>query len=97
VLFAVTMDVSLPPDLDPGLRADTLAREKAYSQNLQSKGKWPHIWRVVGQYANLSIFNVDSTDELHEILWNLPLFPYMKVQVTPLAQHPSDVNARETE
>jgi muconolactone D-isomerase len=97
VLFAVTMDVSLPPDLDPGLRADTLAREKAYSQDLQSKGKWPHIWRVVGQYANLSIFNVDSTDELHEILWNLPLFPYMKVQVTPLAQHPSDVNARETE
>jgi muconolactone D-isomerase len=96
VLFAVTMDVSLPPDLDPGLRADTLAREKAYSQDLQSKGKWPHIWRVVGQYANLSIFNVDSTDELHEILWNLPLFPYMKVQVTPLAQHPSDVNARET-
>lgn len=97
MLFAVTMDVSLPPDLDPGLRADTLAREKAYSQDLQSKGKWPHIWRVVGQYANLSIFNVDSTDELHEILWNLPLFPYMKVQVTPLAQHPSDVNARETE
>ncbi len=97
MLFAVTMDVSLPPDLDPGLRADTLAREKAYCQNLQSKGKWPHIWRVVGQYANLSIFNVDSTDELHEILWNLPLFPYMKVQVTPLAQHPSDVNVRETE
>jgi len=97
VLFAVTMDVNLPPDLDPGLRADTLAREKAYSQDLQSKGKWPHIWRVVGQYANLSIFNVDSTDELHEILWNLPLFPYMKVQVTPLAQHPSDVNVRETE
>ena len=97
MLFAVTMDVSLPPDLDPGLRADTLAREKAYSQDLQSKGKWPHIWRVVGQYANLSIFNVDSTDELHEILWNLPLFPYMKVQVTPLAQHPADVNVRETE
>jgi muconolactone D-isomerase len=97
VLFAVTMDVSLPPDLDPGLRADTLARERAYSQDLQSKGKWPHIWRVVGQYANLSIFDVDSTDELHEILWNLPLFPYMKVQVTPLAQHPSDVNARKTE
>jgi muconolactone D-isomerase len=91
------MDVSLPPDLDPGLRADTLAREKAYSQDLQSKGKWPHIWRVVGQYANLSIFDVDSTDELHEILWNLPLFSYLKVQVTPLAQHPSDVNARETE
>jgi muconolactone delta-isomerase len=39
VLFAVRMDVSLPPDLDPGL----------------------------------------------------PLFPYMKIQVTPLGQHPSDI------
>jgi muconolactone D-isomerase len=36
---------------------------------------------------------VASTDELHDILWNLPLFPYMRVQVTPLAQHPSDIAA----
>jgi muconolactone D-isomerase len=93
VLFAVTMDVALPPDLDPGVRADTLAREKAYSQDLQRAGKWPHIWRIVGQYSNLSIFDVASTDELHDILWNLPLFPYLTIQVTPLAQHPSDIAA----
>jgi muconolactone D-isomerase len=91
VLFAVTMDVNLPADLDPAVRADTLAREKAYSQGLQRQGKWPHIWRIVGQYANLSIFDVAGTDELHEILWNLPLFPYMTIQVTPLTRHPSDI------
>ena len=91
MLFAVTMDVHLPPDLDPGVRADTLAREKAYSQDLQRQGKWPHIWRLVGQFSNLSIFDVDSHEELHGILWNLPLFPYMEIQVTPLAQHPSDI------
>ena len=85
------MDVDLPLDLDPDVRADTLAREKAYSQDLQRAGKWPHIWRIVGQYANLSIFDVASNDELHEILWNLPLFRYMTIQVTPLSQHPSDV------
>ncbi len=93
MLFAVTMDVDLPPDLDPGGRADTLAREKAYSQDLQRAGKWPHIWRIVGKYSNLSIFDVASTDELHDILWNLPLFPYMAIQVTALAQHPSDIAA----
>ena len=93
MLFAVTMDVNLPPDLDPGVRADTLAREKAYSQELQRAGKWPHIWRLVGQFANLSIFEVDSHEELHDILWNLPLFPYMTIEVTPLAQHPSDLAA----
>jgi muconolactone D-isomerase len=97
VLFAVTMNVNLPADIDPVLRADIVAREKAYGQDLQRQGKWPHIWRIVGQYSNLSILDVASTDELHEILWNLPLFPYMKVQVTPLAHHPSDIHPAGTE
>ncbi|WP_028933794.1 muconolactone Delta-isomerase [Pseudonocardia spinosispora] len=91
MLFHVTMDVDIPADLDAGVRADTVAREKAYSQDLQRQGKWRHIWRVVGQYSNVSVFDVDSTDELHDILWNLPLFPYMSVKVTPLCPHPSAI------
>ncbi|MCU1627269.1 MAG: muconolactone delta-isomerase [Pseudonocardia sp.] len=91
MLFHVKMDVAIPLDLDPDLRAETLAREKAYSQDLQRQGKWPHIWRVVGQYSNISVFDVESTDELHELLWNLPLFPYMTIEVTPLCPHPSAV------
>lgn len=93
MLFAVRMDVHLPPDLEPGTKADLLAREKAYSQDLQRAGKWPHIWRVVGQYANLSIFDVADSVELHDILWNLPLFPYLRIDVQPLVQHPSDIHA----
>ena len=70
-------------------RDELVGREKAYSQDLQRKGKWPHIWRIVGEYANVSIFDVDSNDELHELLSRLPLFPYMTITVTPLATHPS--------
>jgi muconolactone D-isomerase len=92
MLFAVTMDVELPLDMDPGEHADALAREKAYSQDLQRAGKWQHIWRVVGQHSNLSIFDVANNAELHDLLWNLPLFPYMTIAVTPLVQHPSDIN-----
>lgn len=33
----------------------------------------------------------DSADELHEILRNLPLLPYMAIEVTPLAHHPSGI------
>jgi len=89
MLFAVRMDVDLPLDL-PG-REDLLASEKAYSQELQRAGKWPHIWRIVGAYSNLSIFEVTDNEELHQLLWNLPLFPYMDVTVTPLAPHPSAI------
>jgi muconolactone D-isomerase len=93
MLFHVRMDVHLPQDLDADERADLLAREKAYSQDLQRAGKWPHIWRIVGEYANVSIFDVESNDELHELVSGLPLFPHMDITVTPLATHPSDVKA----
>lgn len=94
MLFAVKMDVNIPNDLDPEDVAETIATEKAYSQQLQRDGEWVHIWRVVGQYSNLSIFDVRDNERLHEILWNLPLFPYMSIEVTALAQHPSDIAAR---
>jgi muconolactone D-isomerase len=93
VLFHVHMHVDLPADLDPEIRDELVSREKAYSQDLQRKGKWPHIWRVVGEYANFSIFDVQTNDELHQLLSALPLFPYMHIRVTPLATHPSDVTA----
>ena len=48
-------------------------------------------WRCAGQYANLSIFAVEGNEQLHQILWGLPLFPHMTVSVTPLAGHPSDI------
>ncbi len=89
--YLVHMDVNLPADLPANEAAEIKATEKAYSQQLQLSGKWPEIWRVVGEYANYSIFDVDSNDELHEILQNLPLFPYMDISVVPLAKHPSDV------
>ncbi|MDN5760658.1 MAG: muconolactone Delta-isomerase family protein, partial [Tomitella sp.] len=72
-LFHVRMDVDIPRDLDPAVRDETITREKAYSQELQRSGKWPHLWRIVGQYSNISVFDVDSADELHEILSSLPL------------------------
>ncbi|MGO1193287.1 MAG: muconolactone Delta-isomerase [Nesterenkonia sp.] len=91
--YLVHMDVSIPRDLPDEERSALVAREKEYSQQLQREGKWPHIWRVVGEYANCSIFDVDSHDELHQLLQGLPLFPFMRIRVTPLAAHPSDVKA----
>jgi muconolactone D-isomerase len=91
MLFLVHMQVNLPHDLAPDKANDIKAREKAYAQELQRQGKWQHLWRIVGEYANYSVFDVQSNDELQDLLSNLPLFPYMKIQVTPLAKHPSAI------
>jgi muconolactone D-isomerase len=91
MLYLVRMDVHLPPDMPAATAEEIKAREKAYSQELQKSGKWLHLWRVVGEYANYSVLDVKSNDELHDLLSGLPLFPYMRIKVVPLAQHPSSI------
>ncbi|GHG50410.1 muconolactone Delta-isomerase [Sinomonas cellulolyticus] len=91
MLFMTRMDVTFPPHLTPEQVADFQAREKEYSGSLQRSGKMAGIWRIVGEYANHSLFDVDSNDELHEILSGFPMYPYMKIKVTPLAKHPNSI------
>jgi muconolactone D-isomerase len=91
MLFLVHMQVQIAPDADNRLIASLKAEERAYSQGLQRDGKWRHIWRIAGEYANYSVFDVESNDELHTLISALPLFPYMNIQVTPLSQHPSAI------
>jgi len=96
MLFHVRMDVNIPRDLPAEEAAKTIANEKAYAQDLQRSGKWRHIWRIAGQYANYSIFDVNDTDELHQILTGLPLFKFMTIKVTPLLRHPSSIRDDDT-
>lgn len=91
MLYHVRMDVRVPPDADPAAFARLKSAEKARAEELQRSGKWRHLWRVAGEYANVSIFDVADHDELHAILSGLPLFPFMRIAVTPLARHPSAI------
>ncbi|HGH5979064.1 TPA: muconolactone Delta-isomerase [Kluyvera georgiana] len=92
MLFKVEMTVNIPSSL-PKAEADEIkAKEKAYSQQLQREGKWLHIWRVAGLYANVSIFDVADNQELHDLLTALPLYPYMDISVQPLCRHPSAID-----
>lgn len=92
MLFLVRMDVHLPPDLPPEQAEQLKATERARAHELQRDGRWRELWRVAGQYANFSVFDVADADELHELVSGLPLFPYMQVEVTALARHPSKLD-----
>lgn len=91
MLYHVRMDVLIPLNMEESKVAELKATEKTLSQKLQEQGKWRHIWRLAGEYSNFSIFDVESHEELHEILMSLPLYPFMKVEVTPLLRHPSSI------
>ena len=91
MLYCVRMDVRVPQGMDPERFERLKAEEKARAGDLQRAGAWRHLWRVAGQYANISIFDVADHDELHAMLSSLPLFAFMEITVTPLARHPSDI------
>ena len=92
MLFQVRMDVNIPSHLNQDEVEDLKAREKALAQELQQQGKWRHIWRIAGLYANTSIFDVNDNEELHQILMSLPLYPFMDIEVTALCRHPSSIH-----
>ncbi len=91
MLFLVRMKVSVPPDADAHEVAGLQRDERDLSRRLQHEGIWRHLWRVVGRYENVSIFDVDSHEQLHEVLTSLPLWPYLDIATTPLAAHPSAI------
>jgi muconolactone D-isomerase len=92
MLYCVRMDVRAPHDVEPDRFERLKAEEKARAQDLQRAGVWRHLWRIAGQYANISVFDVPDHDTLHAILSSLPLFPFMQIVVTPLAGHPSAID-----
>ncbi|MGE8623692.1 muconolactone Delta-isomerase [Acinetobacter schindleri] len=96
MLFHVRMDVNIPRDLPEAQVNEIKAVEKAYSQKLQRQGKWRHIWRITGQYSNISIFDVESNEELHNLLQGLPLYPFMKIEVMALNRHPSSIRDNDS-
>ncbi len=91
MLYHVEIIIRIPHDADPdkikALSASEIERAKA----LQRDGKWLHIWRIVGKWANISLFSVKDGAELHEILTSLPLYPYMKIKVIALCPHPASI------
>ncbi|MEG3663280.1 muconolactone Delta-isomerase family protein [Celeribacter halophilus] len=91
MLYHVSMTVNLPTDMPEEEAADLKARETIYSQNLQTQGVLQHIWRVVGQFQNVSIFDCRNNSHLHAVLMGLPLRPYLSFDITPLSHHPSSI------
>ena len=89
--FLARMEVKFPESLTPDQIAEFQAREKEYSQGLQRSGEFEAIYRVVGRYANVSLFEVESNQRLHEILSGFPMYPYMDIEITPLCKHPNSI------
>lgn len=91
MLYCAMIDVNLPADMDPAELEKLKEAERLRAIEMQEAGKFVHLWRVAGRMANISIFDCESNDELHELLMSLPMFPYFTIKIIPLAKHPSSI------
>ena len=86
--FMLRIEVSLPPDMPETEKGALRSREHVRGTELVEQGMLLRIWRIVGRVANFSVWQAPSLEALHEALMSLPMFPYMKIDVTPLIDHP---------
>jgi muconolactone D-isomerase len=91
MLYCAMMEVNIPTDMDPVTLDKLRLAERDRAIEMQKSGKFVHLWRIAGRPANISIFDCESHDELHALLSSLPMFAYFKIQIIPLAKHPSSI------
>jgi muconolactone D-isomerase len=88
VEFLVRIRVALPTEMSEGERERILAAELARGRELVAAGKIKAIWRIPGGLENVGIWEVEDATELHGLLESLPVYRWISVGVTALAEHP---------
>jgi muconolactone D-isomerase len=90
VEFLVHIQVNWPGEADPDELARLTADERRRAKELVELGRIRRLWRIPGRRANWGLWQAADATELHEAISSLPLFPWLSVEVHPLAAHPSD-------
>ena len=84
------MNVALPSGMPSDRRQELYAAEAVQAASLAAAGRLVRLWRIPGRTANWGLWLAADATELHDALTSLPLWPYMHIEVVPLARHPND-------
>jgi muconolactone D-isomerase len=90
VEFLVNIEVGWPADGDPDELARLTAAERVRGAELAAAGTIRRMWRVPGRRANWGVWEAEDATALHAAIGSLPFYPYLDVEVIPLAAHPTD-------
>jgi len=95
MMFLIRMATSLPGDWPPEKTAELRARELALGITYMERGLLRRVFRTVGEDGNASLWEATSLEELHEALRALPKFPWARITVTPLVEHPIEREVKQ--
>ena len=88
--FLVEIETRWPVDGDPHRRAELAEAEAARANTLAAQGALRRLWRIPGTWKNVGLWQAADATELHQMLSSLPFFPWMTIEVRPVAAHPND-------
>src|SRR5688500_18190222 len=89
MLFLIQIETSVPPNTPAELKEKLRDGELARAFELIAAGTLRRIWRPVAKVGSCSVWDANSHEELHAAVQSHPLYPYMKLSVTPLIEHPA--------
>ena len=92
--FLLHIEVTWPPDGDPGEKDRRIAAEALRARELAAEGVIKRLWRIPGQWATWGLWEAADATALHAAITSLPMWPYLDVEVFPLADHPNDPGSR---
>lgn len=85
--FLVTFEITGLSALPEAEMLDLRRQEKEAGESHIAAGRLLRMWRLPGQQAAIGVWKVADADELHQHLTELPLYPYLRLTVVPLARH----------
>ena len=88
--FLVEFAVTVPDGVSDADAQERFAAEAAAASRLADEGHLLRIWRRPGPDTVLGLYRAGSRDELDGLLRALPLYDWMRIDVTPLEPHPND-------
>jgi len=91
--FLLHIEVTWPPDGDPDERDRRISAEAERARELAAAGVIKRVWRIPGRWANWGLWEAEDATAIHAALASLPMWPYLDVEVYPLAEHPNDPGA----
>ncbi len=77
--------------LQPGLKigpelAKTLFDLQDYAKKLRGEGKLERHYHVIGKHGGVWIFDVESNEELEDLIAKMPVYNYSVYEIYPLTE-----------
>jgi muconolactone D-isomerase len=88
--FMVLIKNTYPADGNKEKLASLTKAESSRASVLATEGIIVKIWRRTGQKSNVGIWVAPDATQLHAAISSLPFFPWLEVEIWPLAEHPND-------